>query len=78
MAAGLAFAPLDASDWRSVRSIDLRLQDPLRFAGRANRGAVPSVEAAAALLSFAELSRINCLQKPVPAQMHIEVRPVDK
>ena len=61
-----------------MSSLDLRLEDSRRLANLADGSTIPLVEAGASLLGLAELCRIDRLQELVPAQMDIEVRPVDE
>ncbi len=75
---GSIFRLLDAAHLALGEALDLRLQDPRRFAERADGSPIPFVETGDPLLGFAEFARFNRLQELVPAQMDIELRPVDE
>src|SRR5260370_17232632 len=75
---GPANAVLDAAKLAVSEAGDLRLRDAGGFADFADGGAIAAVEVRPALLGLAQLGRVHRLQELAPAQMNIEVRPVDE
>src|SRR5260370_23616757 len=75
---GPANAVLDAAKLAVGESGDLALREAGGGADFAAGGAIAAVEVRAALLGLAQLGRVHRLQELAPAQMNIEVRPVDE
>jgi hypothetical protein len=75
---GPALTLLDTTELAIGQSLHLRLEYAGDLAHLADGGPIAIVELVAALLGLAVLSRIGRLEELVPAQVNVEVRPVDK